>query len=546
MLALAGGVLVLIIIIIVLIITKKKKLPIAPIAMVVFSICLLSPYAVEAKSVQWNSTINSTFSYFANYSDGKTGDISLTDWFDALKNPNVTIKYNAEIRDFATNALIGDNTSVSVGSKISLKFYKHEYADIDWFGTGYTTDSPYGEWRVDMAPPPVSCLVKDFVNKITEWDYDIYIPLVVAPPTKNITGLDNLTCEALTGNENIGYSMNCTVTGTGIINPQFNFGATTGHFYYRFYDPVDVHKVFYSSFKNALFGCNGNNIPLKVGDKTYILQVPAQTISYNLTATSIPAGNTPPNAPTVSDLSDTPPSYSFNINAIDPDGDQVKYGIDWDHDEKVDEWLPAYGLVNSGTDKQTSRTFNTSMTFQAIAQDQYGQLSPWTQHGITGLFTVFCSAPSVTISTNVVFTASSFNNLGNVTYSWNDRSTATTKTITGGYPTLGGHPDSTLGESPITVTGNDAQTGKTSKAYCSMNVIDPNAPAPVVDTSGDKVTCDALDGIVMASGTSQTFFKSRIAQQCEGQKIECVRGHLNEATTTYKYRSCVTPSPSEF
>ena len=166
MLALAGGVLVLIIIIIVLIITKKKKLPIAPIAMVVFSICLLSPYAVEAKSVQWNSTINSTFSYFANYSDGKTGDISLTDWFDALKNPNVTIKYNAEIRDFATNALIGDNTSVSVGSKISLKFYKHEYADIDWFGTGYTTDSPYGEWRVDMAPPPVSCLVKDFVNKI--------------------------------------------------------------------------------------------------------------------------------------------------------------------------------------------------------------------------------------------------------------------------------------------------------------------------------------------------------------------------------------------
>jgi hypothetical protein len=68
------------------------------------------------------------------------------------------------------------------------------------------------------------------------------------------------------------------------------------------------------------------------------------------------------------------------------------------------------------------------------------------------------------------------------------------------------------------------------------------------------LVCKTLDGITIASGTSRTFYSSRISKSCDGKQAKCSNGVLIDvlsptylfSTSTYKYRSCVTPKPSEF
>jgi len=99
------------------------------------------------------------------------------------------------------------------------------------------------------------------------------------------------------------------------------------------------------------------------------------------------APNTPsmPSGPT-SGSPDT--SYTYLTNATDPDGDQVKYGWDWDGDGTVDEWS---GLHTSGATCSVSHSWSSAGIYQVKvkAQDEYGAESGWS------------AALTVTISTNV-------------------------------------------------------------------------------------------------------------------------------------------------
>ena len=66
--------------------------------------------------------------------------------------------------------------------------------------------------------------------------------------------------------------------------------------------------------------------------------------------------------------------------------------------------------------------------------------------------------------------------------------------------------------------------------------------------------CSSLDGITVSSTSNKTFYKNRIAKTCEGSEAICIDGNLKQAnatsidfaSSTYKYRTCVTPVPSEF
>ena len=581
----------------VVMIIKRKKLPVAQMLMLGF--CLFSPYAVEAKSIQVNpytTAAAADFRYFWNFG----GTSSASGWAVGLsKNLAITITYNVEIRNTDTQALINTGDSIPVGTKLSLKFLKHEYTDVHWVGTGYSSDSPDGEWRAGAAPSPVACLQKDFVNNVkfaitapafydpaqggTPWffDADVYIPLVVSPPTKTIVtnlGTGGISCSALTGDEVSGYIANCTVSGIGTIKPQFNFGATTGAFYYRYNQwykgpyPTNYTRPS-SSF------CIGNNTPLIVYNGiSYALSVPAQAVSYDLVATPAVPANKPPNAPTVSDLSDTPPSYSFNINATDPDGDQVKYGIDWNHDEKVDEWLPASGLVDSATDKETSLDSSKSITFQVRTEDEYGLLSLWTQHKIILPFTVSCTVKSYNdVTYNTIYTghsadliAGTTNGITPFTYLWtNDGKSLGTQQIqsvpfvsSGIYSINIKATDSNNLEANGGCIANVANCNMDHRAGCSgttlwscdadnhtwFETLNGCVPSNII---GD---CDPLDGITVASGTARTFYSSRISKSCDGRQAKCKNGVLIDvlsptylfSTSTYKYRTCVTPVPSEF
>ena len=79
-----------------------------------------------------------------------------------------------------------------------------------------------------------------------------------------------------------------------------------------------------------------------------------------------------PSGPTVG-LTWTP--YSYSTNTTDPDGDDIRYGWDWNGDNTVDEWTTEF--YPSGATANTSHSWNISGTYnvKVKAEDIYGAQS---------------------------------------------------------------------------------------------------------------------------------------------------------------------------
>ncbi len=385
----------LVILLIVVLLIKKYKIK-NNIILPLFLCALLGslfimPNVTEAKSATWNKIIEKNFEYFWSISQVPGWYGSGSGWTLGLKNPNITVKYNVEVRNRDTNALIAEGASVPIGTDIALSFKKHVSTDISWFGTGYSSDSPYGAWKLNAAPGVEdTCKDNDFVNSVKVWyegtylgTVGVYIPLRLDFPEKSITNKDNLSCGNLNGDESNGYTMNCTVNAVGTIKPYFNFGATTGKFYYR-YKTLTVYNASNSIPKDT---CISTNLPMKTDGSTYVLQVPQKTITYSFTAVTPPPANRAPAAPVISGpvTGTVSTTYTFGIKGTDPDGDRVRYALDWNNDGVIDQWLPSTGFVTSGTLQNTNKSWSSigTQSFKAKTYDEHGLASGWTSHSIT-------------------------------------------------------------------------------------------------------------------------------------------------------------------
>ncbi len=103
--------------------------------------------------------------------------------------------------------------------------------------------------------------------------------------------------------------------------------------------------------------------------------------------TNFALGTSAASVPTITGVTSGYPntSYTFSVNSTDPQGYQIRYGIDWDMDGTADEWLPAgVTYVNSGVSQSTSQSWSTtgSKTFRALSQNYQGQNSAWRTHTI--------------------------------------------------------------------------------------------------------------------------------------------------------------------
>lgn len=100
------------------------------------------------------------------------------------------------------------------------------------------------------------------------------------------------------------------------------------------------------------------------------------------------------NPPTISGATDITPgvSHPFTLTTSDIDNDQVRYGVDWDNDNVVDEYT-AY--VNPSTPEAVYHNWATvgTKTFQARAQDAIALNSAWTPYTVN-----VSSQPAPTLS----------------------------------------------------------------------------------------------------------------------------------------------------
>jgi hypothetical protein len=97
-------------------------------------------------------------------------------------------------------------------------------------------------------------------------------------------------------------------------------------------------------------------------------------------------GNNPPSLPNISAPATGASDgiHSFTITGTDPDGDQVRYGFDWNDNGTVDEWVPATGYVNSGTPRTVTRQWAIAGTYsyRVLVQDANGAESTMVSRNI--------------------------------------------------------------------------------------------------------------------------------------------------------------------
>lgn len=129
-------------------------------------------------------------------------------------------------------------------------------------------------------------------------------------------------------------------------------------------------KKLYCNLKSDLYRCNGGSgTPNQATDSVTVVV------------------NHAPNAPAITGPAFGAPDtdYSFSFRADDPDGDKIRYRIDWDNNGSAEQILPASGHVNSNTLLDALRSWAGvgTYTFRAKTQDIHGALSTmWTSHTI--------------------------------------------------------------------------------------------------------------------------------------------------------------------
>ena len=129
----------------------------------------------------------------------------------------------------------------------------------------------------------------------------------------------------------------------------------------------------------------------------------------------------PPSTPSGPSSGNTGISYDFSTSTTDPDGDNVKYGWDWNGDGTVNEWS---GFMNSGSTDTRSHSWNSAGTYhvKVKAEDEHGAQSSFSSAktvvisdpGDTTPPTVSITNPSngATVSGTVSVTATASDNVG--------------------------------------------------------------------------------------------------------------------------------------
>lgn len=115
------------------------------------------------------------------------------------------------------------------------------------------------------------------------------------------------------------------------------------------------------------------NVQVKAEDTYGSQSGYSQPLTVIITAGSNNPPNTP-NTPTGPTSATTGTSLTYQTSTTDTDGDQVKYGFDWNGDGTVDSWT---GFFSSGAIVNKAHIWSSAGTYQVqvLAEDTYGSQS---------------------------------------------------------------------------------------------------------------------------------------------------------------------------
>ncbi len=306
-----------------------------------------------------------------------------------LENVHIKVRYRTQIAKESGEALLGGET-LTPGTKVKLKVLPYESNDIYWFGLGGVYDSPFGEWRAGSTPPAAGCQDKDYTSlgisgipTVTSvYHRYMFFDLVMSPPTASIAETQNLDCGAL-----VGGVATCSVVAEGPVKASFKFTPTTGKFYYSYFNRKPFEGLANPKPLSQVSAADRAACLAQTEEfGGYTVSVPEITKPYTFVADADPE-NQPPTVPVVTGTGWAKPgqSYSFSSVSTDPDGDQIRYAVDFDSNGITDTSLPGSGYVSSGAAMSTSKSWAAlgTYTIKVKAEDTPGGLSSgWATHQV--------------------------------------------------------------------------------------------------------------------------------------------------------------------
>jgi len=178
----------------------------------------------------------------------------------------------------------------------------------------------------------------------------------------------------------IDISIDVEITIMGIITKTFNIDGTGGDIFASCVsqESVVAGGETYTAY-NISYGVMWMYYVPSVGN--FVKMVPADDMvdfSLEMIATSYPSPDSPlkPDTPSGETNGQIGQSYDYTTKAIDPNGDQIKYGWDWDGDLIPDEWT---GWYDSDVTITTSHTWTQQGNYdiRVKARDTSGLESEW-------------------------------------------------------------------------------------------------------------------------------------------------------------------------
>lgn len=305
--------------------------------------------------------------------------------FDAtLTGAMVTVHYRVKLQEVNENGGVvrelscGD--SVPEGTRVKYSFDAHKYTDISWFGTGSSNDSPYGMWReYGSQPSPATRCEPDNLYKTGAHKANLYAELTVEPPTKSVT-------TNMPGCTNGTNGTKTCVAGVGTYDATYTFAATRGNFWGGWLHTKEDDRQGGQCYAPSRNYRGVDQKAMRTGSVSgtvYAMPVPQKTYPCKIIGVSGPEEPTqPPVRPNLTVAAGAcviGQPFGVSVTSNDPDGDQIRYEVDWTNDGVVEETIPSSGYLASGTSRSVTRTFASggSKTLRVRAQDEHGARSPW-------------------------------------------------------------------------------------------------------------------------------------------------------------------------
>jgi hypothetical protein len=338
---------------------------------------------------------------------------------DTLSNAVTTVTYQVDVVNNTTGTPIADGATIPVGTVLRFIPKAFDYQDIRTAADGVLgSGTAYGNWGITGSTGvTVSNLLYTYLPSI---NYSLYASTQITQPAITIAhgGTATLSCDVT------GFI--CTVTGGGSITSTIRYAATQGELYgalrmhsdpirqypdnvftrilYPVQDPAkllsagcEVRPAYSDPFlgfptipagdpkiPDLLDETRERNCASQANTNKFTLAVPQQTIVFNFNV--LGAANNVPTPPTITGPNTGTASavLSFSFTSTDTDNDQLRYGVDWDNNGSVDQWVPGSGYVNSGTSQTVNHSWPTgTYTFQVLAQDTKNGNSTWAPKVVT-------------------------------------------------------------------------------------------------------------------------------------------------------------------